>query len=226
MDHCADFSTAHYVEMLKKAKDLGYGIFSFQDWVEGRVTGPRTLLLRHDVDLSLDRFQRMVELEAGLGVRSTYFLRLHSGFYNLLEPDTFFLLLKMLDAGIDIGLHYEGLFYRNAGGDPVDWLKRDAAIFRAITGKSVAGCSAHMPASIKQLSMADALGAGLAYEAYAEPFTKERKYISDSSRHWREGCLCQWLGKADHLTVLTHPIWWFDLPDTPENIIAAVRTGK
>ena len=212
--------------MLLKAKDLGYTIHSFRDWVNKSISGPRTLLVRHDVDLSLEKARRMMEVERGLGVNSTYFLRLHSRAYQLLTPENYQILMEFLGADVDLALHYELFFYRTIGGNPMEMLAKDVRVLEGIVGKPVTGCAAHLPTLNKNLVMDTALAVGLAYEAYGSPFTRERKYISDSSRHWREGCLCQWLGKADHITVLIHPIWWFELEQTPEEIIAYVQAGN
>ncbi|MDH3361128.1 MAG: hypothetical protein OEL51_02070, partial [Nitrosopumilus sp.] len=37
---------------------------------------------------------------------------------------------------------------------------------------------------------------------------KQTKYISDSGRYWREGCMCKHINKHEKLQILTHPIWW------------------
>jgi len=54
---CA-FDLAHYRELIEAARSGGYG-FAFFD----RDPQARTLLLRHDVDLSLEAALRMAELE-------------------------------------------------------------------------------------------------------------------------------------------------------------------
>ena len=64
---------------------------------------------------------------------------------------------------------------------------------------------------------------GLSYEASHERFMVHRKYISDSGGHWREGCACQWLGIENHLTILTHPIWWFRMEEDPQVILEKLR---
>jgi hypothetical protein len=48
------------------------------------------------------------------------------------------------------------------------------------------------------------------YYSYSNEFTKEMKYLSDSSGIWREGCCCKHLGNHDRFQILTHPEWWFD----------------
>lgn len=90
--------------------------------------------------------------------------------------------------------------YWGAIGDALERLRRDGNVLIAILDHLVIGCLAHLPARHMTIGMPEARKAGPAYEAYGDPFIRDRRYISDSSMHWREGCLCQWLGKVDHLT--------------------------
>src|SRR4029079_3004178 len=72
---CA-FELAHYRELLQAAKAGGYR-FAFFD----RPPERWTVLLRHDVDLSLDAALATAELEAEAGAVATYFLMTRSEFY-------------------------------------------------------------------------------------------------------------------------------------------------
>ena len=72
------FDLVHYRELLDAAQAGGYR-FAFFD----RSPEPGTVLLRHDVDLSLDAALAVAELEAEAGAAATYFLMTRSEFYNL-----------------------------------------------------------------------------------------------------------------------------------------------
>ena len=63
------FDLVHYRELLDAAQAGGYR-FAFFD----RLPEPGTVLLRHDVDLSLDAALAVAELEAEAGAPATYFL--------------------------------------------------------------------------------------------------------------------------------------------------------
>ena len=78
---CA-FELEHYRELLDAARAGGYR-FAFFD----REPAPGDLLLRHDVDLSLDAALTLAELEAEASAHATYFLMTRSVFYNLASPD-------------------------------------------------------------------------------------------------------------------------------------------
>ena len=78
---CA-FSLDHYRELLEAARAGGYRFGGFESPPQ-----PGDLLLRHDVDLSLDAALRMAELEAEAGATATYFLMTESVFYNLASKE-------------------------------------------------------------------------------------------------------------------------------------------
>ncbi|MDH3361889.1 MAG: hypothetical protein OEL51_06010, partial [Nitrosopumilus sp.] len=48
---------------------------------------------------------------------------------------------------------------------------------------------------------------------------KQTKYISDSGRYWREGCMCKHINKHEKLQILTHPIWWVNKFDTRKDVL-------
>jgi len=58
------FTYAHYRSMLSKAVDSGYFVSSFATFDE---SNPRTVILRHDVDYTLDGLLSFAEIEAELG---------------------------------------------------------------------------------------------------------------------------------------------------------------
>jgi len=78
---CA-FTLEHYRELLEAARAGGYRFATFD---EPPARGD--LILRHDVDLSLDAALRMAELERDAGARATYFLMTESVFYNLASSE-------------------------------------------------------------------------------------------------------------------------------------------
>ena len=94
------FDLEHYSELLAAAKTGGYQ-FAFFD----REPAPGDLLLRHDVDLSLDAALTLAGLEAEAGVQATYFLMTESVFYNLASPEGENALGRLRELGHRVGLH-------------------------------------------------------------------------------------------------------------------------
>jgi len=103
------FDFGHYRELLDAARAGGYRFAFF----EGE---PREgdLLLRHDVDISLDAALRLAELEAEAGARATYFLMTESVFYNLASAEGERALPRLRELGHSVGLH---AVYPRAGSD-------------------------------------------------------------------------------------------------------------
>lgn len=94
------FSLDHYRELLEAAKAGGYRFAGFD-----RPPREGDLILRHDVDLSLDAAVRMAEVEAEHGAWSTWFLMTRSLFYNLLSPEGERALARLRALGGRIGHH-------------------------------------------------------------------------------------------------------------------------
>jgi hypothetical protein len=177
---CA-FDLAHYAELLEAAKAGGYRFAFFED-------GPRDgdLILRHDVDLSLDAALRLAELEAEAGAQATYFLMTRSVFYNLASPEGEQALARLRGLGHRIGLHaVYPRFELDGRFDPVlAWHNPDPEYMRAPVEGAV--------------------------NVMAPPWFDPATYRSDSNQHWRSGCPHEELraGAFPWLQLLTHPEIW------------------
>jgi hypothetical protein len=176
------FDLTHYRELLEAARAGGYR-FAFFD---GQPTAG-DLLLRHDVDLSLDAALRLAELEYDTGAAATYFLMTESVFYNLASSEGVAALKRLRALGHRIGLH--AVWPRrelDARFDPVvAWHNPDPEYMSAALDKSIANVM--------------------------EPrFFSPERYRSDSNQHWRSGCPHDALarGEFDWLQLLTHPEIW------------------
>jgi hypothetical protein len=96
---CA-FDLGHYRELLDSATAGGYRWAFFDTPPEAG-----TIILRHDVDLSLDAALRMAELEAEAGAGATYFLMTRSEFYNLDSESGRAAIARLRELGHRVGLH-------------------------------------------------------------------------------------------------------------------------
>ena len=70
----------------------------------------KDVILRHDVDASLEAALKMAELENKINVSSTYFILLSSEFYNPFTLESSKIIKKILKLGHKLGLHYNELF--------------------------------------------------------------------------------------------------------------------
>ena len=203
----ADFTLKHYSDTLELALAKGY---RFTPLKEHKVDHKKHIILRHDIDFTLENAKRMAEIEADLSIRSTYFVRLHAKNYHPFTLDNFKILDYILSEGHEIGLHFEPDFYKQFGLDPIKYFNNEVKALENILMTKVHGAATHEPARCGYLITEDNIKeTTLDYEAY---LIKGFKYISDSGARWREGSMHEWISedKADKLYVNTHPLWWFD----------------
>ncbi len=175
------FDLAHYRELLAAARTGGYR-FAFFD----REPAPGELLLRHDVDLSLDAALSVAELEADLDVRATYFLMTRSEFYNLDAPSGEAAIARLRELGHRVGLHgvYPDATLDERFDPVVAWHNPEAEYMTA----PIAG----------------------AVNAMQPGFFDPAHYRSDSNQRWRSGCPHEALARREleWLQLLTHPEIW------------------
>jgi hypothetical protein len=178
---CA-FDLGHYRELLDAARAGGYR-FAFFDDDPAR----GDLLLRHDVDLSLDAAVQLAELEHDAGAAATYFLMTESVFYNLASSEGVSALERLRELGHRVGLH-------------AVWPRRE------IDDRFDPVIAWHNP---DPEYMSAPLDDGVANVMEPRFFSPER-YRSDSNQHWRSGCPHDALarGEFEWLQLLTHPEIW------------------
>jgi hypothetical protein len=200
-----EFSAAHYRELLEAAKAGGYRFASF-----GAPPQKGDLLLRHDVDLSLPAAVAMAEIEAELGVRSTWFLMTRSVFYNLHSTEGERALARLRERGDWIAHH--------AVWPQLDLA--DAAGFEPVVAW-------HNPEPEYMFEPVDG-----AVNVMAPPFFDADHYRSDSNQHWRNGCPHEELasGAFEWLQLLIHPeIWMYDgetMGETMHSFLDADREAR
>jgi hypothetical protein len=195
---CA-FDLAHYVELLDAVRAGGYRFATFdEEPVEGDV------LLRHDIDMSLEATLAMAELEAEQGIVATYFLMRRSEFYNLEAPSGVHALTRLRELGHRVALHA---------------VHPDAAIddrFDPVIAWHVPEPE-YMTAPIP--GVVNAMQPG-----YFDP----DHYRSDSNQHWRNGCPHEALARGDFewLQLLVHPEIWVYPGATMRETMTAMLEAK
>ena len=75
-----------------------------------RSQGP-TLLLRHDVDFSVDFAHKLATVEFNLGIHSTYFFMLTSNMYNLISGAHKELVKDIAKMGHKVSIHFDPTAY-------------------------------------------------------------------------------------------------------------------
>lgn len=200
---CA-FDLSHYREIVEAARAGGYRFAHFED-----APSEGDVLLRHDVDLSLEAGLRMAELEHDAGATATYFLMTESVFYNLASKEGVTAIARLRELGHRVGLH---AVYPNAPHDErfdavVAWHNPDPEYMRAPIG-------------------------GRRVNVMEAPWFDPATYRSDSNQRWRSGCPHDDLraGAFPWLQLLTHPeIWAYDgatMGQTMRSMLDAERARR
>ena len=78
----------HYHDFTRELSPLaspGQVKYRFASYPEADLSGPVSSLQRHDLDQSIHAAEKLAQIEYEEGVSATYFLLIHSPFYNLFE---------------------------------------------------------------------------------------------------------------------------------------------
>jgi hypothetical protein len=198
-----EFSVDHYRELLAAARAGGYRWAGFDAPPE-----PGVVILRHDVDLSLDGALAVAEAEAEEGAWSTWFLMTRSVFYNLASKEGVAAIERLRSLGHRVAHHAVWPDVDlDARFDPVvAWHNPDPEYMRAPIDGAV--------------------------NVMEAPFFDPEHYRSDSNQSWRHGCPHEDLaaGRFEWLQLLTHPeIWAFPggtMRETMESMLDADRAAR
>ena len=198
-----DFSLEHYGGLLRSARSGGYEFTGFD-----RAPEPGELILRHDVDLSLDAALAVAELEAREDAWSTWFLMTRSVFYNLASKEGTAAIERLRALGHRVAHHavWPDVDLDERFDPVVAWHNPDPGYMQA-----------EIPGAVNVM----------------EPrFFDPEHYRSDSNQHWRHGCPHEELaaGSFEWLQLLTHPeIWAFPgatMRETMESMLDADRAAR
>ncbi len=214
-----DFTEKHYSDILKIAKSH-YAFVFF-----GVSPSPPYIIWRHDLDASVHHALKLARIEKKCDVLSTYFLRLHSTFYNPLEKESCDMMRAIADMGHRIGLHFDAEFYGNVSDKETleTLLRREKQTIEEWVNVDVTAMSFHNPQAAGLMQFTEDSYCGMV-NAYGEELMKTHKYVSDSNGYWRFERLYDVISskKYRRLQVLTHPEWWNKEPMTPKRRIKNV----
>ncbi len=198
-----DFTLAGYRVLLRAFLDRGYRVCGYE------AANPQAadLILRHDLDMSLDAALPVAEVEQELGVLAHYFVLLRTEMYNPLSAAGLAVLAQLRDLGHEIGLHLDASLYDNDPEALQGAASQECGLLEMALNSPVRVISFHRPA--KALLGYDEPLAGCAH-AYQSRFFKAMGYCSDSRGAWRHGHPLdqEAVSTGRALQLLTHPIWW------------------
>ncbi len=194
-----DFSVAHYIHTLKNYLK-SHNFSSYSDCSDNDV------ILRHDIDFSLEDALRIAEVENKLGIKSTFFVLLHSELYNPLGYISSKIVSKIFKLGHNIGLHYDEIFFEQTNTDLSEGIEKELRLLEQHFDTTIEAVVRHNP-SIRGDKVPIKLPNGI-IDAMSEEFRIKRKFLSDSVQYWREGCFCQHQTNFTKFQILTHPALW------------------
>jgi hypothetical protein len=222
--HIEDFTEEGYRRLLQLAKAHWEFIF-FTDYQKPG----RFCLWRHDIDFSVHRAYRLAQIEAEEDVKSTYFIHLHSKFYNAMESDVTRLILDIRNLGHQLGLHFDPEYYGDSP-ENLDWLDHlrfEQRFLEQMFQIEISAFSIHIPELRNWLSLSQD-GVGGMINAYGQFIREHYSYVSDSNGIWRHRRLRDLLEAAEDekLHILTHPEWWTPEPMSPRMRVTRCIEGR
>src|SRR3972149_582670 len=76
-----NFSFNHYRHILKVALGDNFALTSFRDFEKNKKNS-KIIILRHDIDYSPKKALTLAKIENKLGIKSTFFVRVHGEYYH------------------------------------------------------------------------------------------------------------------------------------------------
>lgn len=199
----SDFTISNYKNLLSIAlKSYRFSLFDEKSM-------PKTIILRHDLEFSVEIALKMARIEADLGIKSTYFVQLHSEFYNILEKKNISQLKEIMNLGHQIGLHFDSHFWDICNENELNqYLQIDKSLLELFLGTSIKAFSFHNNNEFTMSCKKNTYN-GL-INVYSDYFKNNYAYNADSLGFWRferlEDILSQM--KYDMLQVLIHDGMW------------------
>jgi len=197
-----EFTHRWYRTFLERLRADDYDFRGFANApAEGEV------VLRHDVDLSLESALEMARIEAEVGVESTYFVLLTSPLYNALAPANREILRRIEGLGHDVGLHFSTHAYpeldrRPPTGAVASRVQEELGVLDSVLDGTPTSVSFHIPPDWVL---------GETFEefqsAYAPAYFEDVSYVADSSQRWRDDPPTV-DSREEAMQVLTHPGLW------------------
>ena len=204
-DELPPFTRDGYRRLLRRFFDSGYRAATFAD-VRPEC---RDLIVRHDVDLSLEAAVGIAELECEIGVSATYFVMVSNAYYNIFSSEGRRLLRRLQELKHHIGLHFDPAVHPpdQSTADYCKAVAHELAQLANFVAEPIEIISFHNPR--RDLVNCER-PAGSPPHTYEPRFFSGLAYVPDSGGQWRFGGPFEQAafqrGAAIHL--LTHPIWW------------------
>ena len=202
-----NFTLKHYEEICNIIVKSQYKVYFFNNYSSDY---KNILILRHDIDQSLEQSIKLAKIENKYNLKSTFFLWLRSPFYNIFEKKYTDIIYNIIKLGHQIGLHFDESVYKIENEKDLNkFIEKEMDIVKNYFNTNIYAVSMHRPS---EWLLNNDIKLDKYINTYGKRFFKEFKYFSDSRRQWREGCICKKIdvNRYDKLHILIHPFWWVD----------------
>ncbi len=205
------FSFDDYREIIRLIKESGrYATY------EEALNMDEFIIMRHDVEYSVERAYALSKVEESMDFRSTFFFQWTNNSYNILSRKNRDILTDMHERGQNIGLH----FALNGMTDMKvirERIKQEIDMLSNMLGFEINSFSIHRPSPsvlAENIKLNGILNAYqdefFTFDPKATPESKlEIKYMSDANHIWRYGYPDEeTIKNHDKIQILTHPFAW------------------
>lgn len=204
-----EFTYDSYKNMISLLKKEKYKFCNYENYLNKT----KCIILRHDIDMNLEKAVEFAEMEKELGVYATYFILMTSDFYNICSKRNVEAICKIKQLGHNIGLHFDEVKYEKKSIDELkEHILKEANLMEEILEFPITSMSMHRPS--KEIIEAN-LKFDCLINSYGKEFMKTFKYVSDSRMNWREP-VEEIITSRQYakLHILTHPIWYGQKKET------------
>lgn len=199
------FTYTAYTELIRLLTEKKYVITKYDNYQDY----DNCVILRHDIDMDVEKAYLLAQKEQELGIKSTYFVCVTSEHYNCYSKKNQILIKNIRDLGHTIGLHFDEMAYPDDVGivsNVTKDIEKEMKLLSDMLEMNINAFSFHRPT--KKILDANIKIQGK-INAYDDVFFKEFEYVSDSRMFWRKPILDLIREKqSSRLCILTHPIWY------------------
>lgn len=199
-----EFTYKAYRDLIHLLKNKGYSVGNYHNYLDYE----KVAILRHDVDLSIEKALLMAKFEQSLGITSTYFFLISTDFYNIASQNVQIKIKRIQNMGHEVGLHFDETKYRNSNDTSgiLPYLQNEVKVMELLLEIPIHTVSMHRPSATTLEADYDL---GDIVNSYSKIFFRDFKYISDSRRFWKEDVVTIINSENfNRLHILTHPFWY------------------
>lgn len=212
------FNSREYSQIINAYKPI---IRDFQEVHSGEEG--EFCLIRHDVEFSLPKVLELAEIDASLGIKSTFLIQVKNGAYNPLAPLNQKLIKKIIELSHFVGLHfYISDIAENDVTELNRQLKFQTLVLEEALDQPVTRFSYHRPPlwalKLNLRNDTDLLN------TYAPEFfeilddggnPQHIKYMADSQHAWKYGHPLDFQYNYKKFQILMHPDEWSENGSDP-----------